>query len=168
MNRAWLLGVLTLGWIGCSDDTQAPTPDKGTVADKSTTTGDKGTTTGDKGTTADKGTTTVDKGTTTADQGSATPKILASTHTGWQKTNCATAGCHTLPVKGHTTSDKSECAKCHGGNGACNPNGPGSNKKDHTSTMSCAGGCHGSSKHGFTKATECQSCHFAAKGTTDC
>ena len=165
----------------CSDDAQPPaTPDKGT-ADKSTTTGDKGTTTGDKGTTTgdkgtttgdkgtttrDKGTTTADKGTTTADKGAATPPILTSTHTGWKKTDCATAGCHTLPVAGHTTSNKGECAKCHGGNGACNPNGPNSGKKNHTPTLTCTG-CH-QQKHGFPNASDCQNCHFAAKGVVDC
>ncbi len=168
MTRLSLAAVLALGLFACSDDSQPPpTADKGT-ADKSVTTGDGATadkgTTADKGATAEKGT-TVDKG-TTADKGTATPKILASTHTGWKKTDCATSGCHSLPIKNHTTSDKAECAKCHGGNGACNPNGPNSKKKDHTSTMTCTS-CH-QQKHGFTKASDCQSCHYAAKGTSDC
>jgi hypothetical protein len=161
MKRPAHVLAVALAIAACSDDAQPPAADKGgPVVDKGTTSGDKGPTTGDKGPT------TGDKGPTAGDKGPAAPPILANNHPGWKKTSCGQTGCHSLPVKGHTTSAIGECAKCHGGNGACNPNGPNSKKKDHTPTLDCTT-CH-KSKHGFSSATDCQSCHYAAKGTSDC
>jgi hypothetical protein len=133
-------------------DTNTPTPDSGPGSEQGTPT-------------PDQGTPTPDQGTPTPDGGGGTPKILTNSHTGWQKKDCST--CHTLPVQGHTTSNVWECAQCHGGNGACNPNGANSPKKNHTSSLSCPS-CHGT-KHGqFNSANQCVSCHFASSGTIDC
>jgi hypothetical protein len=92
--------------------------------------------------------------------------IVDNTHTGWQKTQCAS--CHSLPVKGHTQDQSWQCAQCHGGNGACDPNGAGSSKKDHKAADSCTSSCHSSTGHGYTAANQCTSCHLASQGVVDC
>ena len=171
MKRLITTLAATLLLVACSDDSKAPTVDAPTKLDKGTsaeqgTTADKGGTTGDKGTTADKGGTTVDKGGTTADKGGKTPPITTSKHPGWQHTSCTGSSCHTLPVTGHTATKGYECAKCHGGNGACNPNSPNSKKKDHTSSLGCTS-CH-PGKHSYSANTDCVSCHYAAQGVVDC
>ena len=90
--------------------------------------------------------------------------ILASSHVGWKSIHCGS--CHALPVADHTTTDTSECALCHGGNGACDPNGANSSKKNHSKTTGCS--CHGTMHSSFTKSADCVSCHFATVGLVDC
>jgi hypothetical protein len=97
----------------------------------------------------------------------AVPTILGSSHPGWQGTSCSGSGCHSLPVANHPAGLESpDCASCHGGNGACTPNGPNSGKQDHTAAMDCTG-CH-PNQHGYTANTACTACHLAAEGTVDC
>jgi hypothetical protein len=92
-----------------------------------------------------------------------TPPVLASSHPGTRNPRCAT--CHTLPVAGHTAIDVSQCAACHGGNGACNPNGR-STVRRHATSDDCVS-CH-QQHHAFTKNSECVACHFAPQGTRMC
>jgi len=92
------------------------------------------------------------------------PPILDPDHGGWKSVTCQY--CHTLPVTGHTVTDRGECGTCHGGNGACIPNGTESGKTDHVSTDSCRG-CHGT-YHDFTRDSACVNCHFVSEGVVDC
>jgi len=90
------------------------------------------------------------------------PKILGPWHLGYKNQHCET--CHTLPEKGHTIANPWQCAACHGGNGACNPNGNQS-ARSHQETDDCIS-CH-ISNHGYAVSTQCASCHFAAIGLDD-
>jgi hypothetical protein len=102
---------------------------------------------------------------TDTDTGSdAEAPILDPSHGGWKNTDCSS--CHDLPIEDHTQNDPPQCAACHGGNGACNPNGPQSGHQSHDSGNDCVS-CH-SEQHGFTDSPECASCHFAFAGTDDC
>lgn len=98
-----------------------------------------------------------------AEQGSVAP-ILDEHHPGWGVARCD--DCHNLPERGHTITDPSACAGCHGGNGACAPNGENSAKDDHVEVNDCTS-CHGQ-QHRFTAPSECVSCHFAAQGRRVC
>ncbi|MFH2010358.1 MAG: hypothetical protein ABI333_27415 [bacterium] len=90
--------------------------------------------------------------------------ILSTGHPGWSSQDCDS--CHNLPVEGHDVSDIWACAGCHGGNGACDPNGSNS-PRTHTADEDCTS-CHGE-QHGFTASSQCASCHFAAAGgVADC
>jgi len=159
MHRAHLVVGLAVALLGCGDDS-GPRPDLATLdGGKDGAISDAkawdapladGKGVADHAAVTDKGQSSDGK----------TAKLLTSSHTGWKKTACAT--CHTLPPTGHTTSNTWECAKCHGGNGACDPNGSNSSKKNHAATMGCVT-CH-SQKHGFSTNTACASCHFAASG----
>ena len=115
-------------------------------------------------------TTTKATNVTTSTGTSPTAKVLDSVHTGWQQKQCGTAGCHPTLSTIHTVSSPCDCGACHGGNGACNPNGPVSGFKSHYYGSSCLSGCHaGHTTHGFTAEACCRSCHFAsAGGIADC
>jgi hypothetical protein len=90
--------------------------------------------------------------------------ILDPSHQGWKNPWCGQ--CHTLPIAGHDTSDHWACAGCHGGNGACNPNGTGISRT-HADTDDCTS-CHGQ-QHQYTAASQCASCHFTSVGgVVDC
>ena len=88
--------------------------------------------------------------------GSSAP-ILTATHGGWSQPRCEL--CHSLPEEGHDTTLGSECAPCHGGNGACDPNGTG---LSHTSADDCVT-CH-QTQHDYSASEQCQSCHFSTVG----
>jgi len=88
--------------------------------------------------------------------------ILTASHAGWRAPGCA--ACHLLPESDHTQTEPSSCAACHGGNGACAPNGARSKKKDHDVAKSGCVTCHGA-KHNLTG---CASCHFASAGVISC
>lgn len=93
---------------------------------------------------------------------------LGARHSGWKNPDCTE--CHDLPVDNHIEDKPYECAGCHGGNGACNPNGIDSSRQDHQTTDNCLL-CHTEAEgygHGFVEFNECVSCHFADKGTIDC
>lgn len=91
-------------------------------------------------------------------------KILGPKHAGWKQPQCGK--CHKLPEEDHTAKVADRCAACHGGNGACDPNGAGSKKKTHTAQDSCIG-CHGIT-HTFNATYDCAACHFAAAGRASC
>ena len=74
--------------------------------------------------------------------------------------------CHELPVEDHEVSDSPECALCHGGNGACDPNADSSLREHDAATDDCIV-CH-QDKHGFEAASECIACHFADDRLDDC
>jgi hypothetical protein len=100
-------------------------------------------------------------------------QFLTSAHPGWKRSDCLSASCHP-----YASSDKLpvyKCATCHGGNGACNPNGASSGKKDHTASSTCtSSGCHDTaivhpSATTYTQDVQCVTCHFAKRGgTPDC
>lgn len=89
-------------------------------------------------------------------------RILGDWHLGYKNQHCDS--CHSLPVEGHSTSDHWACAACHGGNGACNPNGNQS-ARQHQKTDDCVS-CH-ISNHGYSVSTQCAGCHFAVVGLDD-
>ncbi len=89
--------------------------------------------------------------------------VLDFRHSGWKSQHCDS--CHTLPVVGHEGSYVPDCAACHGGNGACDPNSE-SSQRIHSVTDNCIQ-CH-QNKHGFEVVSDCVSCHFAAMGLDDC
>jgi hypothetical protein len=89
-------------------------------------------------------------------------RILGDWHLGYKNQHCDS--CHNLPVQGHTTSDHWECAACHGGNGACNPDGNQSTRQ-HQKTDECLH-CH-IANHGYSEAAQCAGCHFAVLGLDD-
>jgi len=88
------------------------------------------------------------------------PIIGADNHSGYRAQNCNL--CHSLPIVGHTITDTAQCAQCHGGNGACEPNA--STRAIHTPADDCVS-CH-ESKHDYV--ADCANCHFAEIGTVDC
>jgi hypothetical protein len=90
-------------------------------------------------------------------------RLLTSEHLGWKNRDCEV--CHRLPVQGHATNEPPDCAECHGGNGACNPNGLNS-EREHDIGDECID-CH-EGKHEFELSSECVSCHFATAGLDDC
>ena len=160
--RKSLFVCLGLVLAACSDN-GGPVADKGPTPDTATT---------DKAPTADKGPTvdrpvSVDKA-VVKDTGPdrQPPKINGPTHTGWRQFSCTGTGCHPATIPNHTATKAPECATCHGGNGACNPDGKNSTKQDHNATSTCMM-CHGT-KHGYTVAKDCASCHFAKAGLLDC
>ena len=73
------------------------------------------------------------------------PEIIEAGHGGWKNQSCDL--CHELPVEGHDASDPPECAACHGGNGACDPNAD-SSLRDHDATTDDCIVCH-QDNHGF-------------------
>jgi len=89
-------------------------------------------------------------------------KILGDWHLGYKNQHCES--CHILPEKGHTAANPWECAACHGGNGACNPNGNQS-ARQHQKGDDCVS-CHVTG-HGYTESTQCAGCHFALAGLDD-
>jgi len=88
------------------------------------------------------------------------PIIGSDNHSGYKAQNCNY--CHELPIVGHTITDTAQCAQCHGGNGACEPNA--STRTVHTPYDTCVT-CH-ESKHDYV--ADCANCHFAEIGTVDC
>ncbi len=96
--------------------------------------------------------------------------LTSANHPGYGQTSCTGAKCHTLPVQStkrtHTETRSPQCTACHGGNGACDPNGINSGYTKHTSGLNCTG-CHGS-RHGYSSRSDCVSCHFAAGGLEQC
>ena len=87
-------------------------------------------------------------------------------HSGYGEQVCE--DCHDTPVANHTETEQGLCAKCHGGNGACTPNGPNSRRQSHKITTKCTM-CHkGAKGHGYTDKKSCISCHYAEAGTEDC
>ncbi len=100
----------------------------------------------------------------------AMPQPLTSSHNGWQVPSCTGALCHTLPITegAHiNTTAIADCAGCHGGNGACNPDSPQSGKTDHNKGSSCSM-CHQSQHGGGYTNSNCKACHYAAAGVVDC
>ena len=93
------------------------------------------------------------------------PIVLDSSHTGYSHTLCS--DCHSLPVENHVSTESHLCAECHGGNGACNPNGANSSKQDHSADGTGCIDCH-TEQHTYTTAESCIACHFASEGTVDC
>jgi hypothetical protein len=101
--------------------------------------------------------------------------VLNSTHNGWglnawQYKNCYFSGCHvetSLSSPPHTVGTGLwQCGSCHGGNGACDPNGD--TKTDHTTASNCMSSCHGS-HHGYNANAECVGCHITpVGGNPDC
>lgn len=98
-------------------------------------------------------------------------EFLSGAHAGWKRTDCLT--CH--PYASNDPLPLYRCATCHGGNGACTPNGPSSGKQDHAPADSCTRtGCHETaSTHPdnttYTEDLQCTTCHFAERGgTPDC
>lgn len=156
--------------VACSDDTQDKTVDGGVdgtaVVDQKVVLDQADTP--DKGPASDRANTPDQKVAADVKVGSdrGIPKVLTSKHKGWKKTQCSDSLCHgPLPVKKHTETNDAVCARCHGGNGACDPT---KSKASHTKFMTCVGGCHGSKKHNFSKTSDCISCHFAAAGLDAC
>ncbi len=90
-----------------------------------------------------------------------TTPLLGSSHPGYQHTNCA--ACHSLPVDYHMQTNPSDCAACHGGNGACDPTLA---DKEHQRSEDCQS-CHGQN-HGVRGNQNCVNCHFAPSGLVDC
>jgi hypothetical protein len=84
---------------------------------------------------------------------------LDNSHLGFKNQHCDI--CHGLPVEGHTVADPSACAACHGGNGACDPNGDQSDRA-HDSGDDCLT-CHGQ-QHQYDSNLACAGCHFATAG----
>ena len=89
--------------------------------------------------------------------------VLRATHTGWKNPRCE--ACHALPIAEHQVVEQWRCAQCHGGNGACNPNGRPAARR-HASTDACLS-CH-QATHQFTASEACVGCHLAATGTVTC
>jgi hypothetical protein len=160
----FLVGAALLGWcVGCGDDSEPAKPDA-KVGDSFVVSNDS--VPGKDQAPAD----TAQPDQATAD-GPLGPTILSSTNhvMGWKKIECFQAGCHVSPLANHTATKPVECAICHGGNGACDPNGTNSTKKDHTNTLSCDDTlCHATGAHGFTANADCVACHFASAGLSDC
>ena len=100
-------------------------------------------------------------------------QFLGNAHPGWKRTDCLTAGCH--PYASSDQPPVYKCATCHGGNGACNPNGASSGKKDHAAESACtSAGCHAAAiahpnNTTYAQDVQCVTCHFAKRGgTPDC
>ncbi len=166
MLRYGLIAALALNLLGCSDEgpardsavSQDVVQGKDMAADQPVVTPDKGQP--DQPLTADKG---IKPDTSAGTTLSATNHIK-----GWGKKWCFTSGCHSKPLKGHTQTKEQSCAACHGGNGACDPNGANSTKKNHTKGLTCiSSGCH-STLHGYTQNADCVACHLANAGLQDC
>ncbi len=94
-----------------------------------------------------------------------TPSVRDETHAGWSDPRCDS--CHNLPEKGHLATHPAQCARCHGANGACNPNGPNSGRQEHAKDNDC-GSCHDRMHEIMNPPGDCVSCHFAAAATVDC
>jgi hypothetical protein len=93
------------------------------------------------------------------------PPLLDEQHPGWTNPNCD--GCHVLPAPGHTVKDRFVCAQCHGGNGACLPNGYNAGYNEHKPSDDCVS-CHTGGKHRFTRSDVCSNCHFRDLGQRAC
>lgn len=172
----WLFALPLALLLGCSDDAATVSPDGGKldakvadakvadakvadakVADAKVADAKLS----DVGASKDQG--TPDQG--TPDQAKS-PPILTSGHTGYHQKQCG--NCHTLPRPNHTAMKVSECAACHGGNGACKPNGANSTKQNHKTTDNCVG-CHTGGRHGFKVNSDCVNCHLTpTQGMVDC
>ena len=87
------------------------------------------------------------------------PPLLSTAHPGYNAAACD--GCHALPVEGHAEDTAQACAACHGGNGACDPNGRYSTRI-HMHTDTCTE-CHGT-RHAYAADADCAAGHFAASG----
>ncbi len=85
---------------------------------------------------------------------------LGSTHQGWKKTSCEQ--CHEVPQPQHRDTGYTDCAVCHGSNGACNPNA----KQPHQQDSDCIS-CH-KRKHSISKNINCVYCHLANNTTVTC
>jgi len=166
-RRTHLVGLALL-LVACSSDT-APNADKAPAAKDAAV----------DGTTKDAAVDRVHVVDMTADAFAADRAVwygaqyLTSAHPGWKRTDCLNASCHP-----YASSDKPpvyKCATCHGGNGACNPNGASSGKKDHTGASACtSAGCHDKAivhptATTYSQDVQCVTCHFAKRGgTPDC
>lgn len=88
--------------------------------------------------------------------------LLGAHHQGWKSQHCDQ--CHELlRLAGHVAQSPPECAACHGGNGACDPQ---KSARSHAAKDDCIG-CH-APHHGFQQDAACASCHLAAAGAVDC
>lgn len=87
--------------------------------------------------------------------------LLTSVHMGYKRQDCTL--CHQVPLPGHTEANIGNCATCHGGNGACDPNGEQSARL-HQPTDDCMG-CHGNRHELHRESSACVNCHFAFAGT---
>ncbi len=103
---------------------------------------------------------------------SATPggfsRPLDDSHEGWQQSTCLTEGCH--PVNHNARYTESNCASCHGFNGAANiPADHNLSHDDEGSHAECAdAGCHADSHAGqsFQSPVDCKACHRLAQTET--
>lgn len=99
-----------------------------------------------------------------ADNASQQAPLLGPEHMGWKNPSCS--ACKTLPVQGHTANQPPECAACHGGNGACDPNGVANASRQHDPAVDDCLACH-MANHGFAASSDCVACHFARNGLDD-
>jgi len=96
-----------------------------------------------------------------------TPHTLDPLHLDWKNPNCSVCK-DQLPRANHTAENPWECAECHGGNGACNPNGAYVPRTPpHDPAVDLCITCHGNN-HGFAQSPQCVSCHFADTAVVDC
>ena len=93
--------------------------------------------------------------------------VLKDNHSGglaWQRKDCFL--CHYNLTEGHDESlTESECSECHGGNGACDPDG--GPETNHQTSDDCMD-CHTGGRHGFDINVDCVNCHYASQGVIDC
>jgi len=85
--------------------------------------------------------------------------ILAPGHSGWQINDCTSSSCHPQPITGHEDNlAVSDCAPCHGGNGASILGDTHAGWQDNSCTATA---CHDSPKdhNENLTASECSSCH---------
>lgn len=88
--------------------------------------------------------------------------VLVNTHLGWKTANCASAGCH--PGNHQDSFRGSECAHCHGVNGA--PELPMGHENQNCGSTDCHGDAH--QGLGFTASNDCRSCHQYAETADGC
>lgn len=99
------------------------------------------------------------------------PLLGPDNHPGWTNPECQL--CHSLPVAGHTVTERYVCAQCHGANGACVTNGFNDGYNEHVPEDDCAS-CHvddatgAPGNHGFTASEVCSNCHFRELGQREC
>lgn len=89
--------------------------------------------------------------------------LLTSGHMGYKRQDCAL--CHEIPLPQHAEANLGSCATCHGGNGACDPNGQQS-QRVHSSADDCMH-CHGDRHQVHQANSACVNCHFAFAGIDD-
>jgi hypothetical protein len=78
---------------------------------------------------------------------------LDSSHDGWRRADCWSAGCHSRDDTHKSDSAPSECVECHGRNGA--PGGHGGK----TPCGGCHDAQHGGTSRGFDDPESCNTCH---------